>query len=114
MARSRGATTVPAPNSPSLPEVVLALTEQVKNLTDHVQVLWTAIDDIRQEFEWAVRNDRMRGTEPPMHITSMPKDPCAPDFGERINRFTPANAPEAFAVPHVTGEERSKDQRELF
>lgn len=113
--RSKGLSSVPTAEPANLLEAVAALTDQVKQLTDQVQVLWNAIDDVRQEFEWAVRNDKMSSPRPVMHITSMPKDPCAPDFGARINKYTPQNAPEMFAVPPPVAEEQaSGEQRELF
>src|SRR6185436_18843423 len=79
-------------------DAVLQLTGQVKELSGQVQLLLQAIDDVREEFQWAVRNDRLGGAreeqwKPVTHITSMPKDPCATDFGERVNRYSAMDLP---------------------
>jgi cell division septum initiation protein DivIVA len=49
----------------------------IEALTEEVEVLRDAIDELREELQWAVRNER------PLRITSMSADPCAKDF--RIN-----------------------------
>jgi hypothetical protein len=102
MARARQSP-APAPDAadPSLADVLKKLSGQVAALAAHtealaqrVQVLTQAVDDFREDIEWALRNDKLsyeRGTA--IHITSMPKDPLAADFGERINRYTAADLP---------------------
>lgn len=67
-------------------------------MAGHIEMLYQVLDEIREDFQWAVRNDKFRheGADewrPVTHITSMPKDPCAPDFGARINRFSAADLP---------------------
>jgi hypothetical protein len=106
MARSK----TPLPRSstdPSLLEVVTQLADQVKELSGQVEVLRNAIDEIREEFAWAIRNDKI-GTRtddhwrPVMHVTSMPKDPLAEDFGDRLNRVVPADLPPPKSTPETS------------
>ena len=59
------------------------LTEQVSRLTDALRVVKDAIDDLRDDLEYAVRNKQP--LPPPLHITSMPHDPTVPDFHARLN-----------------------------
>lgn len=86
------------PPPESLADAVRLLSSQVEALTgltdtlsQRVQLLVSAIDDIREELAWAVRNDKLAGDRGVVHITSMPKDPLAADFGGRINRYTAAD-----------------------
>lgn len=97
-------------SAPPPPETRDALAQAVTELTGHVEtlkdtigdlnqrmaVLTAAIDDIRQEFEYAVRNDRIgRSREQwrPVDITSVPKASMAPDLDERVNRNSSKNPP---------------------
>lgn len=65
-------------------ETSVSLTEDVRALRDEVHVLREAVDDFREVFEHTIRNlpDQL---PPPLRIWSLPADPTAPDFGERIN-----------------------------
>ena len=66
----------------------------VGDLSQEVRRLRTAVDHLRQECECALRGVIRNETHRPvMHITSMPKDPCAADFGERVNRLNPDDLP---------------------
>lgn len=71
------------------------LTSAVRQLTDEVRVLRDVLDEIREEYQHAVLNDRpaFRPVEPVRSITSVPVDPAAPDFAERVNRLTAADLP---------------------
>ena len=76
--------------TPIAGDCVERLVEAVQTLTEEVRVLREAIDELREEYGWAARN--AVGDEfhrPVMHISSLPKNPCATDFGERINRIMP-------------------------
>jgi hypothetical protein len=115
MGRSRSVSAPPAA-SDILNDVVRTLTQQVEALSGHVdtlaqriQILTLAVDDVREELGWALNNDKFRGEPPPpMHITSLPRDPLAADFGEQINRFSAADLPPDEAVP------TTQAQGELF
>ena len=71
------------------------LIEAVGELRDEVRVLREAIDEFRELYDWAVRNAAPHDDVPRhiVHVTSMPADPLAPDFGERVNRFTAKDLP---------------------
>lgn len=64
-----------------------ALIDAVVRLTEEVRVLRQTIDELREDFQCAVTNGRARyePAEPPLQIVSMPLDPTARDFGQRIN-----------------------------
>jgi hypothetical protein len=68
----------------------------VTDLTDEVNMLRDAVDDSRQEMESVMRLHR-KPPPPPMHITSMPKDPLDPHFHEKVNRLKPTDLPTADA-----------------
>lgn len=81
------------PRSPTMAQELSILSDTIDRLIAQVQVLVTAVDELTDEVQW--RNNQVRERDgyrsPPMVITSMPKDPLAPDFGKRLNRFTPAD-----------------------
>ena len=115
MARPKTPSPRPAAE-PSLKETVQQLTEQVKELASQVEVLRNAIDEIREEFEYAIQNDKVGSRvrdewRPVMHVTSLPKDPLATDFGERINAGTPDDLAPAPA-PSPPG--KAPEQGNLF
>lgn len=104
---------MPKKNAPDENPQIARLIDAVEEVAEQLQVLREVIDEIREEFQWAVRNNRLRC--PPMHITSMPKDPLAPDFGTRVNRYTPENLSEVFNAPPPDSEETKEGgQKELF
>lgn len=81
-----------------LTAAVQSLTQQVETLAGHVEIVHQVLDEIREDIGWALQNDSFstrRSDEwlPVTHITSMPKDPCAPDFHERVNRFSAKDLP---------------------
>jgi hypothetical protein len=94
----------------SLEAKVDALALAIERVADELRVIREVMDECREHFEWAVNNDRLRCPPTVMHVTSLPKDPLAPDFGERINACTaadlPADSPAAAAA--------SSAQRNLF
>lgn len=82
----------------------------------HVEIIHQVLDEIREDFEWALQNDRFGARRcdewrPVTHITSMPKDPCAQDFGERLNRYSAADIPDESMAPPPT---KSDPQGSLF
>jgi hypothetical protein len=72
----------------------------VARLAEELRTLRDAIDEIREELQWANRNaDDLPGH--PLHsfrLRSMPTDPAAPDWAERVN----AVPPEAIAAAATT------------
>ena len=55
----------------------------VERLTDEVRVLRDAVDELAGGVRWAARNDKLSG--PVFVLTSMPRDPAAPNWAERVN-----------------------------
>lgn len=43
--------------SPSSQEIA-ALRDSIETLTQHVQLVWNVLDEIRRDVEWAVQNDK--------------------------------------------------------
>lgn len=82
------------------------LAEAVEVLTAEVRVLRHAVDELREEIQYATRNvfDRPEPPLPHRRIVSMPLDPCADDFGERINALTPADLPPEAEVQEQSSE----------
>ena len=77
------------PESPATNQVVEDLVSCVSELVDQVAILREAIDDLREEFAWAVQNGRVpQQLSPPFLLKSMPKDPTAPDWAARLNQAT--------------------------
>lgn len=68
------------------------LTDAVVGLSEEVRVLRQAVDDLREEIQWAARNlvDPDQGSLANRRIRTMPLDPCAADFAERVNATAPA------------------------
>jgi hypothetical protein len=112
MARSPKASPTPAAPTDdlrSLEAKVDALTAAVERVGDELRVIREVMDECREHFEWAVNNDRLRCPSPALHITSLPKDPVAPDFGERINRFSAEDLPDHGEDP---GEDTAEPPRQ--
>jgi hypothetical protein len=62
-------------------------TGAIERLTDEVNTLRIAVDELREELVWELRQLR-EGTpewKARFRLTSMPADPTAPDFAERVN-----------------------------
>ena len=62
-------------------------TEVLRENTEEVGALRDEIAELRELYQWAVNNSRHE-TWRPFQLTSMPLDAAAPDFAERLNRFT--------------------------
>ena len=77
------------------PETTDDLSTAVAALTDEVRVLRQAIDDLREEIQYATNNllDRSAPPLPHRRIVSMPLDPTADDFAKRLNAVTPDDLP---------------------
>lgn len=110
----------PAPETRSTEDSQLALavdalTKQVRSLVDQVEILRIAIDDLRQEVEWAIRNTFQPAWPPAPPLTSVPQDALAPDLGERVNRVTLHDLPsETPAKPSVVPSPMPVEQGELW
>lgn len=93
-------------------EYVLKLRESVDELREEVQVLRNVVDELRGLIEWATRNpeptvDQWRQAH---RIFSIPLDPAAPDFHERLNEVEPSEV----TTPTAVSSDLPKDQRKLF
>jgi len=76
------------------------LAEALERLTDEVTTMRQAIDDLREELAWEIRQLR-EGTpewKARFHLTSMPVDATLPDFHRRVNAVDSS----VFAVPATT------------
>jgi hypothetical protein len=85
------------------------LQDSVQSLAHHVEVLREAIDDVREELQWALRNlDRF--SDLPMHslLKSMASDPAAPSWADRLKLLAPPNREK---LPAMSDE--AMDQMEL-
>ena len=88
---------------PAASDQIERLIEAVNRVADHLQVLHNVMDDIRADFQWAVRNDAFHSPSPVgVPFTSMPVEPLASDFGDRLNRCTPENLPMTDEEPELT------------
>lgn len=52
-----------------------------------------ALDGIREDIDWWLKNHRREQWLPIQPITSMPADPLAADWAQRVNKFTAADLP---------------------
>lgn len=53
-------------------EAVGRLTNAIERVEQELRVLRDVIDEAREEFAWAVRNDRFRSPPHIVHVTKMP------------------------------------------
>lgn len=97
-------------NTRSRTESADSIADSLDRLREELAVVRQVLDEIREELEWANRNRGEPDSTPmmPRRITSMPLDPCAPDWAERLNRFSAADLPIEPAEPSA------KQQGELF
>lgn len=119
MARTRSPSTGPAsadPSTQTLAEEVRALRDVVVQLTNEVAVLRSVLDEVRDDLGWALNNRaEFRCPHPVMHLTSMPKDPLAPDFGERVNKYSAKDLEDLSSVDTPAPPTRhDQSQRDLF
>lgn len=77
-------TAAPVPREGITDERIQDLEERMQRLQETMDVLIGSIDEFREDLVHTIRNlpDQL---PPPVHIHSLPLDPTAPDFGERIN-----------------------------
>ncbi len=68
-----------------------------------------ALDGIREDLDWWLKNHRREQWTPMQPITSMPIDPLAPGWAERVNKFTADDLPENTATKR-SAERRSPDK----
>jgi hypothetical protein len=110
MPRKKTESNVPASDSQDC--ALDRLTEVIDRLADEVHVLREAIDDIRAEVEWAIRNAifdcRARDV---VHVTSMPKDPRGP-VDVSVHRQNAASLPEQ--VPQSDGNEPETASKQRY
>jgi hypothetical protein len=89
-------------------EVVDELRAEVTELKNHVNVLITAIDDLRVEVEWATRNIIRPACAVSTPVPAAPK-PTEPEPSERVEAASedkqppPDNAPSAPERAHQGG-----------
>jgi hypothetical protein len=78
-----------------------AVAEALDRLAQELAVLRDVLDDIHSELQWANRNrpDHEGDRWAIRRITSMPLDPTAPDWAERLNQFSAADLPAAAEPP---------------
>ena len=70
---------------------VESLTSEVSRLREEVQVLRDVLAELVEDVQWAIRNGIVPSETPSTHfrLKSMPVDPCADDFHERVNAIQP-------------------------
>jgi hypothetical protein len=85
------------------------LAEAVNRLADEVQLLRMAVDEYHEDLMWAVLNDKFTAPCPPRdrRIVSIPADPAAEDFAQRVNCAKPSDVEEA-QEPHTIVETPAK------
>jgi hypothetical protein len=107
---------MPRPKPPAAPTVaadsldrdlsdkLTDLTAAVERLADQVGLLRQVLDEFRDDFGWALNNDRLRST--PGHPTAVdaPPVPSAPDPDDPLDLSSPTDEPvEEPATPHGDG-----------
>ena len=79
---------------PTLEECLERLARAMERLEGEMRSVGESLDRLQDDFAWSLNNDPRRRDSwlpaaPIMHLTSMPRDPLAPDFGRRINKVEP-------------------------
>lgn len=101
--------TVTARDVQDLSDAVSELTDEISSLREHARVLRQAVDEIGDELGWAIKN-RVMFVEPieqtARRITSLPLDPAADDFHERVNQLCAEGLPSEGASTKSGGNER--------
>lgn len=86
--------TQPKPEPPvQTQEILDRLVETAERLEAEMRCIRETLDRIQDDFAWSlnndpVREDTWRPASPPVHISSLPLDPLASEFGKRINNVT--------------------------
>ncbi len=73
-----------------------AIAQVLDRLREELAILREVLDEIRDELQWANRNRDLdqAPASAPRRITSMPLDPAAADWAERLNRYSAADLPD--------------------
>jgi hypothetical protein len=92
MPRTAGAS--PERDWPTLEEFLERLAAAMERLEAEMRSIHEVLDRLQDDFAWSMNNDPRRRdswlpSAPIMHLTSMPRDPLASDFGRRINKVEP-------------------------
>jgi len=96
------------------------LIESIDRLRQEVEVLRNAVDDLREELRYLVRNPGescVTETIKRLHVTSLPLDPSDDDFGLRINAVPAETVAELRTSAETIQEENrgpATSQRDLF
>lgn len=80
------------------------LAEVTRELRDQVRLLRQAVDELREECQWANRNSEPLMLPQPFRLTSMPLDPTSDDW--EINRLQPEDLPENKCSPQARHQSR--------
>jgi hypothetical protein len=96
-------------------ELLDRVCKALEALADQVKVMRTILDEIQDDLAWALDNGRLvarhREPAPPMHITSMAKDPLSPDWAKLLNSTRPQDLPPEALHPAAHTE---RTQQDLF
>ena len=90
----RAARPIAQRDRPTLEEFLERLATAMERLEGEMRSVLESLDRLQDDFAWSLNNDPRRRDSwlpaaPIMHLTSMPRDPLAPDFGRRINKVEP-------------------------
>lgn len=97
-----------------------SLIECTDRLREEVQVLHNAVDELREELQYMVRNPgENHGAEKieRLRISSLPLDPAADDFDDRVNSVPEVSVAELRTAAETTLENKQRpatSQRGLF
>lgn len=83
------------PRTAASADQVERLIEAVEDAAAQLRVLRDVLDEVREDFQYAVRNGKFQSPPAVFHLTSMPVDPLAPDFGARLNCVKPEDLPKS-------------------
>ena len=96
------------------------LTESIDRLRQEVEVLRIVVDELREELQYLVRNpgeNHVAKSIERLRVTSLPLDPAADDFEERVNAV-PEKTVAELRTATPTGQEKKQEpatsQRGLF
>lgn len=67
--------------------------KRLDRLLEELAMARQMLEEIQDDLAWAImsQHDRNQVGPIPLRITSLPLDPCAPDWAERVNRFSAAD-----------------------
>ncbi len=75
------------PRQPPDDARIVALTQAVEQLSQHVESLYEMIDEFRLDFAALLER---HAPPTPLVVNSFPRDPMAADWNERLNRYSVA------------------------